>query len=69
MSRITQKDKYTEWLGSFFDEIKSAIGWVSSKLPLVKQIAQSIDHSIAQTGANVLSARGYGKKVINWSIV
>ena len=47
--------------GSFLSGLKSSLGWLSSKLPFVKNALGSINHPYAQTGANVLNALGYGK--------
>ena len=47
--------------GSFLSGLKSAMGWVNSKLPFVKNVLNNIPHQYAQTGANVLGALGYGK--------
>ena len=47
--------------GSFLSGLKSAMGWVSSKLPFVKNVLNNIPNEYAKTGANVLGALGYGK--------
>ena len=47
--------------GSFLSGLKSSLGWLSSKLPFVKNALGSINHPYAQTGHNVLNALGYGK--------
>ena len=47
--------------GSFLSGLKSSLGWLSSKLPFVKNALGSINHPYAQTGHNVLQALGYGK--------
>ena len=47
--------------GSFLNGLKSAMGWVSSKLPFVKGVLKTIPNQYAQTGAKVLDALGYGK--------
>ena len=47
--------------GSFINGLKSAIGWVTSKLPFVKGVLNNIPNEYAQTGAKVLGAVGYGK--------
>ena len=47
--------------GGFLDTLKSSLHWISSKLPMVKQALSHINHPIAQTGAKVLDAVGYGK--------
>ena len=47
--------------GSFMDSIKSGLGWLSSKMPMVKNILNHIPHAYARTGADVLGALGYGK--------
>jgi hypothetical protein len=47
--------------GSFLNGLKSAMGWVSSKLPFVKGVLNNIPNQYAQTGAKVLDALGYGK--------
>jgi hypothetical protein len=65
--RASQQEPYTNFEmrrlvgGSFLSSLKSAAGWISSKMPMVKGILGSIQHPIAQTGANVLGALGYGK--------
>jgi hypothetical protein len=47
--------------GGLLDNIRSAMGWIHSKLPGVKHVLESVPHQYAQTGANVLKALGYGK--------
>ena len=47
--------------GGFLDALKSSMGWLSSKLPFIKQGLGAIEHPLAQTGHNVLHALGYGK--------
>ena len=47
--------------GSFLSGLKSSLGWLSSKMPFVKNALGSIPHPYAQTGHNVLQALGYGK--------
>ena len=47
--------------GSFLDNIRSSLGWISSKLPSVKHVLNHIPHAYAQTGAKVLDALGYAK--------
>ena len=41
--------------------LKSAPGWISSKLPFVKNVLSKIDHPMAKTGHDVLKAVGYGR--------
>ena len=47
--------------GGFLSTLKSSLGWITSKLPMVKQVLQHIPHDYAQKGAKVLEAVGYGK--------
>jgi len=47
--------------GGFLDTLKSSLHWISSKMPMVKQALSHIPHPVAQTGAKVLDAVGYGK--------
>ena len=47
--------------GGFLDTLKSSLGWITSKLPMVKQVLSNIPHEYAQKGAKVLDAVGYGK--------
>lgn len=47
--------------GSFLSGLKSSLGWLSSKLPFVKNALGSINHPYAQKGHDVLHALGYGK--------
>ena len=47
--------------GSFAESTKSGLGWLNSKLPMVKNILNNIPHAYARTGADVLGALGYGK--------
>lgn len=47
--------------GSFHSALKSAMGWISSKLPFVKNVLGKIDHPYAKVGHDVLKAVGYGK--------
>ena len=41
--------------------LKSALGWISSKLPFVKNVRSKIDHPMAEAGHDVLKAAGYGR--------
>ena len=43
------------------ESIKLGLGWLSSKMPMVKNILNPIPHAYAKTGADVLGALGYGK--------
>ena len=47
--------------GGFLDNIRSAMGWIHSKLPAVRGVLEHVPQQYAQTGANVLRALGYGK--------
>ena len=47
--------------GGFLDNIRSAMGWIQSKLPGVRGALENIPHPYAQTGANVMKALGYGQ--------
>ena len=47
--------------GSVLSNLKSAMGWISSKLPFVKNVLGKIDHPYARVGHDVLKAVGYGK--------
>ena len=47
--------------GGFLDIMKSAMGWIGSKLPAVRGVLENIPNNYAQTGANVLRTLGYGK--------
>ena len=47
--------------GGFLDSIKSALGWVKGKLPMVRGVLENVPNQYAQTGANVLKTLGYGK--------
>ena len=47
--------------GGFLDNMRSAMGWIQSKLPGVRGVLEHIPHPYAQTGANVMKALGYGK--------
>jgi len=47
--------------GSFLDNIRSSLGWITSKLPAVKQVLNHVPHAYAQTGARVLDSLGYAK--------
>ena len=47
--------------GGFLDNIRSGLGWITSKLPMVRGVLEHVPHQYAQTGANVLKALGYGK--------
>lgn len=47
--------------GGFLDSIKSALGWVKGKLPMVRGVLENIPNPYAQTGANVLRTLGYGQ--------
>ena len=47
--------------GGFLDNIRSGLGWIQSKLPMVKGVLEHVPRQYAQTGANVLKALGCGK--------
>jgi hypothetical protein len=65
--QASQQEPYTNFEmrrligGNFLNSLKSAAGWISSKLPMVKNVLNNIPHAYAQTGAKVLDALGYGK--------
>ena len=46
--------------GGFLDNLRSAMGWIQSKLTGVRGVLEHVPHQYAQTGANVLKALGYG---------
>ena len=47
--------------GGFLDNLKSSVGWIPSKLPMVRNVLNHIPHAHAQTGAQVLDALGYAE--------
>ena len=47
--------------GGFLDNLRSAMGWIQSKLLGVRGVLEHVPHQYAQTGANVLKALGYGQ--------
>jgi hypothetical protein len=47
--------------GSLLSNLRSAMGWISSKLPFVKNALNKIDHPYARLGHDVLNTLGYGK--------
>jgi hypothetical protein len=47
--------------GGFLDGLKSALGWVKGKLPMVRSILENVPNQYAQTGATVLRTLGYGQ--------
>ena len=65
--QASQQEPYTNFEmrrligGNFLNSLKSAAGWITSKLPMVKNVLNNIPHAYAQTGAKVLKALGYGK--------
>jgi hypothetical protein len=46
--------------GGFLDGIKSALGWIKGKLPMVRGVLENVPNPYAQTGATVLKTLGYG---------
>jgi hypothetical protein len=51
-----------EWLvGASSTNVRSAMGWIQSRLPAVRGVLENVPHPYAQTGANVMKALGYGK--------
>ncbi len=46
--------------GGLLDNIRSGLGWIQSKLPMVRGVLEHVPHVYAQTGARVLTALGYG---------
>ena len=47
--------------GGFLDNLKTSVGWITSKLPMVKNVLNHIPHAYAQMGSKVLDALGYAK--------
>jgi hypothetical protein len=47
--------------GSMLSNLKSALGWISSKLPMVKQMLSHVNHPGAKIAHDVLGAVGYGR--------
>ena len=47
--------------GGFLNSLKSAMGWISSKLPHVRSALGKIDHPYARVGHDVLKTMGYGR--------
>ena len=47
--------------GGFLNSLKSAMGWVTSKLPAARNALGYIDHPYAKVGHAVLKTMGYGK--------
>ena len=47
--------------GGFLDSMRSALGWVKSKLPAVRGVLEQVQNPYAQAGATVLKTLGYGK--------
>ncbi len=47
--------------GGFLENIRSGLGWITSKLPMVRGVLEHVPHQYTQTGANVLKTLGYGK--------
>jgi hypothetical protein len=47
--------------GGFLDGLKSALGWVKGKLPMVRGVLENIPNPYAQAGATVLKTIGYGQ--------
>jgi hypothetical protein len=48
-------------VGGFLGNVRSATGWIQSKLPAVRGVLENVPRPYAQTGANVMKALGYGK--------
>ena len=46
--------------GSLINNLRSAMGWISSKLPFVKNALNKIDHPYARVGHDVLNSLVYG---------
>ncbi len=47
--------------GGLHSSLKSAMSWISSKLPFVRSVLGKIDHPVARAGHEVLKAVGYGR--------
>ena len=47
--------------GGFLDNLLSSVGWLTSKLPMVKNFLNHIPNAYAQTGTKGLDALGYAK--------
>jgi S-methylmethionine-dependent homocysteine/selenocysteine methylase len=48
--------------GGFLDGLKSALGWVKGKLPMVRGILENVPNQYAQTGAQVFKTLSYGQE-------
>ena len=46
--------------GGILENIRSAMGWIQSKLPGIRGVFEHVPHQYAQTGAHVFKALGYG---------
>ena len=47
--------------GGFLGGLKSALGWIEGKLPMVRGALENAPNLYAQTGAQVLKTMGYGQ--------
>jgi hypothetical protein len=47
--------------GGFLDSMKSALGWIKGKLPMVRGVLENVQNPYAQAGATVLKTLGYGQ--------
>ena len=47
--------------GGLLDNLLISVGWISSRLLIVKNVLNHIPHAYAQIGAKVLDALGYAK--------
>ena len=62
-NRPTPITRSVEWLaGGFLDNVRSAMGWIQSKLPAARGVLENVPRPYAQTGANVMKALGYGER-------
>ena len=60
-SQPTGRANLPEWWEAASWITLSSVGWITSKLPMVKNVLNHILHAYAQTGAKVLDALGYAK--------
>ena len=47
--------------GGFLSTLKSSLGWITSKLPMVKQALSHVNHPLAKAVSDGITAVGYGR--------
>jgi len=61
LSLLTKQDVLDALQQQPYSNMKSALGWIKGKLPMVRGVLENVPNPYAQTGATVLKTLGYGQ--------